>query len=146
MHISSLILATLLGIAIPSTAIADPVTDGIVAYATGNYAEALRLLRPLAAQGEEAAQDTLGDMYANGEGVAKDSAEALHWYRLSAAKRDAPAQFSLGRMYENGEGVTQDKIEALRWYRLAADEADKDGDEITARDATEGVKRLTQDK
>lgn len=144
MQISRLIL--LLGIAVPAAGIADPVTDGIVAYSTGNYAEALRLLRPLADQGDASAQDTLGDMFANGEGVAKDSAEALHWYLLSAAKHDAPAQYRLGQMYENGEGVTQDKIEALHWYRLAAVEADKDGDEITTRDATQGIKRLAPGK
>jgi TPR repeat protein len=38
-----------------------------------------------------AAQNNLGFMYANGQGVAQDYSEALKWYRLAAAQDQSPA-------------------------------------------------------
>ena len=43
---------------------AGPIEDGIAAYRGGDYATALRILRPLAEQGNAAAQFNLGSMYA----------------------------------------------------------------------------------
>jgi TPR repeat protein len=48
---------------------AGPLEDGIAAYRSGDYATALRILRPLAEQGNAAAQLNLGSMYAHGQGV-----------------------------------------------------------------------------
>ena len=59
-------------------------------------------------------------MYANGYGVAKDSAEALKWYRKAADQGNASAQFNLGAMYSNGEGVAKDAIEGAAWINIAA--------------------------
>ena len=72
--------ALLLGLCLLLTqaalALADPLGDGLVAYATGDYATALRLFRPLADQGHAAAQNRLGFMYVKGRGVPQDDAEA----------------------------------------------------------------------
>ena len=87
-----------------------------------DYATALKLLRPLAEQGNASAQSNLGWMYESGHGVTKDDKEAIRWYRLAADQGDADAQFNLGTMYGKGHGVTQDYKEAIRWYRLAADQ------------------------
>ena len=56
-------------------------------------------------RGTPDAQNNLGVMYANGEGVPEDDAEAVRWYRLAADQGDADAQYNLGVMYANGEGV-----------------------------------------
>jgi TPR repeat protein len=70
------------------------------------------------------AQSNLGWMYANGEGVPKDSAEALKWYRKAADQGYAPAQHTLGLMYAKGEGVAKDSAEAGKWYRKVFDQGD----------------------
>jgi formylglycine-generating enzyme required for sulfatase activity len=76
-------------------------------------------------------------MYANGDGVPKDSAEAVRWYRKSADQGDRPAQFKLGLMYANGDGVPKDEIEALAWMGVAAasgnDNAVKNRDTLERR-------------
>ena len=66
------------------------------------------------------AQQALGQLYANGQGVLQDYAEAVKWYRLAAAQGSAGGQSGLGFMYEKGQGVLQDYAEAVKWYRLAA--------------------------
>ena len=76
--------------------------------------------RLAAEQGHAPAQNTLGVMYASGQGVTQDYKEAVKWYRLAAAQGDASAQHFLGTMYDNGQGVTQDFKEAVKWFRLAA--------------------------
>ncbi len=61
----------------PVAAVSGPLEDARDAYMSGNYATALRLLRPLAEQDDPYAQTNLGNMYANGQGVARDYAEAF---------------------------------------------------------------------
>jgi TPR repeat protein len=106
----------------PSTKVAaDPIEEADIAYRNGDYATALRLIRPLADQGNAISQTFLGAMYANGEGVPQNDGEAAKWYRLAADKRNAAAQNLLGSMYFSGKGVPQNHAEASKWYRLAAD-------------------------
>ena len=44
-----------------------------------DYAEAARLYRLAAAQGDATAQNNLGTMFENGVGIAQDRAEAIRW-------------------------------------------------------------------
>jgi TPR repeat protein len=99
---------------------------GLDAYYRQDYETALQEWRPLAQQGEAAAQYNLGVMYERGEGVAKDEAEAVRWYTQAAAQGHADAQYNLGVMYSQGRGVVKDEAEAVRWYRKAADQGDAD--------------------
>ncbi len=101
---------------------AGPFEDGVSAYQRGDYATALRLLRPLADQGRTEAQSHLGSMYILGRGVRQDYAEAARWYRMAAELGDAAAQNNLAVMYLRGDGVRRDFVEAVRWYRKAADQ------------------------
>ena len=57
---------------------------GLAAYDSGDYATALREWTPLAEQGHAGAQNNLGLMYYNGEGVPQDDKTAVKWYRLAA--------------------------------------------------------------
>ena len=99
---------------------AGPFEDAVSALERGDHATAMRLFRPLADQGLAEAQNNLGFLYHQGQGVPQDYAEAMRWYRKAADQRLAAAQNSLGVMYEKGRGVPQDNGEALKWYHRAA--------------------------
>ena len=103
-----------------ATANAAPIDDAYASYRRGDYAQALELYRPLAAQGNANAQNSLGWMYHKGQGVTQNNQEAVKWIKLSAVQGLAYAQSNLGYMYLNGYGVTQDHQEALKLFRLAA--------------------------
>jgi TPR repeat protein len=92
------------------------------AYDRGDYAEAVRLWRMAADQGNAHAQTNLGIMYATGQIVPKNFAEAVRLWRMAADQGVAEAQRNLGIIYENGQGVPQSDAEAVRWYRMAADQ------------------------
>jgi uncharacterized protein len=99
---------------------AGPLEDAVAAHDRGDYATALRLFRPLAEQGHASAQNNLGGMYDNGQGVPQNYAEAMKWYRLAADQGNAFAQSNLGIMYGEGHGVPQDYVRAYMWLNLAA--------------------------
>jgi TPR repeat protein len=101
---------------------AGPLEDVSSAYAKGDYATVLRLVRPLAEQGNPGAQSWLGILYFKGNGVRQDYAEALKWFRKGAEQNNVWAQVGLGMMYRSAKGVTQDSAEALKWYRKAAEQ------------------------
>jgi TPR repeat protein len=60
---------------------------GLGADRRGDYALAMRLLRPLADQGNATAQPSLGAMYEKGQGVSPDASIAVSWYRKAAARK-----------------------------------------------------------
>jgi len=99
-------------IAVP--AIAGPYEDATKAYGRGDYKTAIRLIKPLAEQGNAKSQYNLGRMYASGQGVPQDHAKAVKWYRKAADQGDASARFNLGLMYALGQGVPQDHAEARK--------------------------------
>ena len=76
-----LMIAMLTLVVSNGVAFAGPLEDAEAAYDRGDYATALQLYTPLAAQGNAAAQNNLGWMYENGQGVPKDYDEAVKWYR-----------------------------------------------------------------
>jgi TPR repeat protein len=112
--------AMLLGLTIAT--IAGPLEDAEVAYKRGDYATALQLWRPLAEQGVAAAQNSLGIMYAEGEGVLRDDRRAVIWFRKAAEQGNVKAQYNLGDGYRRGQGVRQNHAEAFAWYRKAAEQ------------------------
>lgn len=59
-----------------------------MAYKRGDYATALRELRPLAEQGNPGAQLLLATMYEDGRGVSRDYVQAYKWYSLTASNGD----------------------------------------------------------
>ena len=67
---------------------------GLTAHKSGDYAIALREWKPLAKQGDAAAQFNLGVMYEKGQGVPQDDKTAVKWYRLAAEQGFARAQSS----------------------------------------------------
>jgi TPR repeat protein len=64
---------------------AAPVAAGpFEAHSRGDYQKALRLIRPLANDGDAVAQFNLGLMYATGQGLQQDNAAAASWFRKAA--------------------------------------------------------------
>ena len=118
--LKQLVAGVVVAVLLTGAAVAGSLEDGLAAYLRGDYAEALRLWKPLADQGDAAAQFNLGVMYATGRGVAQEYGEAILWYRTAADQGNASAQFNLGLMYTTGRGVAQDYGEAAKWYRKAA--------------------------
>ena len=84
--------------------------------------KAIRLYKLAVEQGNAEAQNNLGVMYENGEGVAQDYKEAVRWFKLAAEQGNAKAQDNLGSRYVDGKGVAQDYKEAVRWFKLAAEQ------------------------
>ena len=123
-RIPVILAGCLLAIGLCGAAVTGPLEDAASAREHKDFGAALRLLRPLADQGDAAAQEALGQMYQNGEGAPLDAAVAAAWFRKAADQGRAGAQESLGFMYEFGAGVPADKAEAARWLKKAADQGD----------------------
>ncbi len=90
-------------------------SEGYNAYQRGDYDTALRIIRQFADRGQANAQNTIGIMYENGQGVTQS-------YLKAADQGDTDAQSNLGVMYGKGRGVPQDYGEAVMWFRKAADQ------------------------
>jgi deoxycytidylate deaminase len=87
-----------------------------------DFEKAIKLLKPLATQGNAKAQNALGTMYEKGQGVVKNLDAALKWYRKAAVQGVAEAQTNLGEMYESGRGIDQDREKARSLYMKAAEQ------------------------
>ena len=71
------------------------------------------------------AQNHLGEMYLNGDGVSQDYTQARKWFEEAADDdlwhNDAQAQYNLGIIYRDGLGVPEDSEKAIEWLRKAAE-------------------------
>ena len=112
---------------------------GLIAAQQGDFATALRELKPLAEQGNLYAQYNLGQMYRKGDGVPQNYATALKWYRLAAEHGHAGAQTNLGVMYGIGKGVIKDWVYAHMWLNIAA----SSGTKIAVRNRDIFAKQMT---
>ncbi|MGC2340888.1 MAG: tetratricopeptide repeat protein, partial [Methyloceanibacter sp.] len=90
------------------------------AYSQGQYMTARKLAETEAAQGSKEAYTLLGEIYAEGLGVAQDDKKAADAYRKGADLGDANAQFSLGTFALEGRGVKKDATAAADLFEKAA--------------------------
>lgn len=118
MRLLSLVLV-LVQVVLAGPALADAYEDGLMLYARRLYGDAAKIWEPIAENGNAAAQNSMGVLYENGQGVAKDMAIAAKWYLRSALNGSTDAQFNIGLMYENGRGVQRDYARAYKWFDLA---------------------------
>ena len=114
------------------TTVGGPLEDATAAADRGDFATALRLIKPLADQGDAKAQFHLGTMYENGQSVPQDYGASVKWYRKAADQGDAAAQSNLGLMYGAGKGVPRNFVLAYMWCNLAS--ASYSADETKMRD------------
>jgi uncharacterized protein len=96
--------------------------DGLTAYRSGDYVKAVELWRALADKGDPVAQVRLGDMYAEGKGVARDDVMAMTLFQRSAIQGNAEAQYNVGASYAEGLGVAKNDEEAAKWFKRAAEQ------------------------
>ena len=82
--LTSALLATSI-FSVQSTAWADTpkqqFQQAVESYNKHDYQKAFKLWLPLAEQGDVAAQNNLGVMYSNGQGVKRNLSEAKEWFR-----------------------------------------------------------------
>lgn len=88
-------------------------------YKIGMSAE---LLTQCANQGDADAQNNLGMIYLQGQGVVKDDKAAFQWFSKAAQQNQADAQNALGVIYEKGYGLPIDTKKAFEWYSKAAEQ------------------------
>ena len=105
-----------------TSALAGPLEDGYTAYRNQEFGKAAELWQPLAEKGDANAQYLVGNLYADGKGVARDDAAAFKWFRLAADQGNAAAQYNVAVSYAAGVGVPKSDVEAARWFRRAADQ------------------------
>ena len=120
----AIIAGGILAVGVFALAKAGQLEDGEAAYFKHDYAEAIRLLRPLADKGNVPAENRLASIYFwGGHGVRPDPAQAALWYRKAADQGNALAQAHLGLIYEHGYGVPKDPVMACMWLDLAVSRA-----------------------
>jgi len=84
----------ILGFSHAESVAAGPLEDADAALKRRNYPTAVRLILPLAEQGNADAQYNLGVLYDNGLGLPQDKVRAYMWFNLSAAQgREGAAAF-----------------------------------------------------
>jgi TPR repeat protein len=127
-----------------------------LAAAQQNYAEAADWYFKAADQDHRLAQFNLGQMFAQGQGVARNDATAVMWFRRAANGGDAGAQFHLGHRcsrfstQETPMEASESRIECYKWFKLAAAQGYGDAlarsDSATLRmtheEVTEGNRRV----
>ena len=72
------------------------------------------------------AQNQLGVMYAEGNGVTKDAEKAMQLFQKAVTFGHSDAQYNLASMYDNGEGVATDSVKAVEWYQKSAAQGHSD--------------------
>jgi len=80
---------------------AQAAQDPWAAWKAKDYVTALNGFKALAEKGDVKAQEQLGQMYQNGEGIAKDEAQAVAWFRKATEQRNAQWQ-NLVAAFVNG--------------------------------------------
>jgi TPR repeat protein len=96
---------------------AGQLEDAMSAYQKKDFATAARLLKLVAETGNPTAQNLLGFMYHDGEGVPQDLVRAYVWFYLAVSLFPADSQDfrdASDAMDLTGKAMTADKISAAR--------------------------------
>jgi TPR repeat protein len=83
------------------------------AYQRGDFNAAFNELKPLAEQGNAAAQALLGALYRDGKGVSQDYVQALGWLRKASSQGYDLANVTLESMYSSQQGITKQEVRDL---------------------------------
>ena len=85
--------------------------------------EYLKRCQAAADDGNVVAQNTLGFLYLNGQGIEQNDEEAVTWFRRAAHDGYAAAQYNLAVMYKLGQGVEQSHPESIKWMQASANQS-----------------------
>jgi hypothetical protein len=89
-----------------------------------NYELAATHFQIAADHGLAEAQNHLGAMNENGQGMAIDHEQAIAWYRKAALQGHIRAQANLGRMIGTNNADENKQNEALAWLSIASQQGD----------------------
>jgi len=106
---------------IPIGAFSNELNDAESAYATGEFAKAATLLRPLVEAENSDALYLMARMYERGDGVKKDFNEAKHLFQLAADQGHQKSGQRLEQLTDSKNG--NDSV-VLEWYLPMAKEGD----------------------
>jgi TPR repeat protein len=101
-----------------ASSVASPPAPSALSVETANFDQLLQF----AQQGNAAAENALGLLYAQGDekqSVARDESEAANWFTKAAEHGSVAAQYKLGLLYWGGHGVPKDINKAYFWTVLA---------------------------
>ena len=115
-----------------SASLAADLARGLAAVDRQDWAAALAEFRPLAEQGDPAAEANLGNLYMKGYGVEQDYNAAFRWYLRAAEQGNSVAQGKLGLLHYYGLGVREDHEAAAHWFLDAAKNGDVDAASVLA--------------
>lgn len=116
------------------------------AYNIGNYQKTLRLVEPLAGNGNPRAQVMLGRCYENGLGVKQDLAVAAQWFQLAAEQNDSEAQVLLAYCYEVGAGVPKNPQQVMNLMTRAAESGNAEAQFNLALNYSQGIYGAPKDE
>jgi TPR repeat protein len=117
----------------------------------GDTATAIRLMKPLADQGDQNAQAMMGAAHERLK--PPDLPGSVRWFRLAAHQGHSTAQYYVGLFCETGtRGVPRDRVEAYKWLTLsvrrgniyAPRDLSRIEKQMTADELTEGKKRVSE--
>ena len=74
-----------------------------------------------AENGNPSAQFSVGQLYANGEGVEANLDKALEWYEKSCEQEYAPAYFPCAMIHFSGQAAGSSKERGIHWLEKASD-------------------------
>lgn len=111
---------SLRGISVSDKQMDAEVTRACLLLAEKKFYEAYPILLKMAEEHSSVAQQTVGLMYVNGDGVEKDYKKAAYWFARAAGANYPPSLYDLGAIYRNGEGVPVDINMAVYFYTKAA--------------------------
>lgn len=120
MQIAKLVAMGVVAVALSMPVFGKDLDAGTIAFQSGRYSEALKILLPLANAGNDEAQRIIGEMCYNGQGMKRNVAASFKWNELAAEGGNKIAQYNLGYLYEKGEGVSASNAQAVDWYTRAA--------------------------
>ena len=101
--------------------------SGLVTQKHAPIDTAIKWYTIAAEMGNKDAQNNLGVVFYNGQGVEQDYRKAFEWYQKASKQGESSSQWRLGGMYLNGLGVDQDYGKAFEWYLKAAEQGDAIG-------------------
>lgn len=141
---AAVVLAGATALAVPSVWAASGAEDKILqeawtAYNIGNYKKTLRLIEPLAGDGNARAQVMLGRCYENGLGVQQDLGVAAQWFQLAAEQNDSEAQVLLAYCYQVGAGVPKDPRQVMNLMTRAAESGNAEAQFNLALNYSQGL-------
>lgn len=116
--VAAILTALLVAPAVAQSSASTSSDEPDIAYAEyqrGLYVSAFReATRRVEAKTDPKAMTLLGELYAEGLGVANDDKKAADWYKLAAARGDREAVFALAMFKMTGRGGPADRPEAAR--------------------------------